>query len=131
MHLRVDPASDTPPSRQIVEALLDAIAAATLASGARLPSVRALAAEALVNPNTVSKAYREMEALGVVESRSGLGVFVTPRGPGIAKGARRRRTLDAFRRAACEATRAGHEPAELERILQHESAGGAREGRNG
>ncbi len=129
MPVRVDPSSDTPPSRQIVESLLDAVAA--LAPGARLPSVRALAAEALVNPNTVAKAYREMEALGVVASRSGLGVFVTPRGPGIAKGARRRRTLAAFRRAACQAARAGHPPAALERILHHESAGRVREGRNG
>ena len=47
-----------------------------------------LAAEALVNPNTAAKAYRDLEALGVVEGSNGRGVFVTEAGPGIARGLR-------------------------------------------
>ncbi len=81
MAIRVDSSRQTPPSRQIVEAVLERIAGGRLASGDRLPSVRGLAAEALVNPNTVGKAYRELEVMGVVEGRGGSGVFVTPRGP--------------------------------------------------
>lgn len=108
MNYRVDLSSAVSPSRQIVEAVLDAVAAGALAPGARLLSVRALAAEALVNPNTAARAYRDLESLGVVEGRNGLGVFVTDRGPGIARGMRERLTLEAFARAAAEALRAGH-----------------------
>lgn len=109
MNVRVDPRSDIPPSRQIVDTVLDAVSRGDLGSGDRLPSVRGLAEEALVNPNTVGKAYRDLEALGVVEGRNGSGVYVTEDGPEIARGERRRATLDTFRRAALEAMRAGHE----------------------
>ncbi len=108
MTYRVDLSSAVSPSRQIVEAVLDAVAAGALASGARLLSVRALATEALVNPNTAARAYRDLEALKVVEGRNGLGVFVTERGPAIARGLRKKATLEAFERAAAEALRAGH-----------------------
>ncbi|MBL8897988.1 MAG: GntR family transcriptional regulator, partial [Planctomycetes bacterium] len=66
LRLRVDSTSTVPPSRQLVEGVLDAIARGALEEGARLPSVRELAAEALVNPNTVAKAYRELQWLGAV-----------------------------------------------------------------
>jgi GntR family transcriptional regulator len=108
VNYRVDLSSDVSPSRQIVEAVLDAVAAGALAPGARLLSVRALAAEALVNPNTAARAYRDLEALKVVEGRNGLGVFVTERGPAVARGLRKKATLEAFARAAAEALRAGH-----------------------
>jgi len=116
--MKVDPALDTPPSRQIVEALLDAVACGALRPGAKLLSVRACAGEALVNPNTVAKAYRDLEVMGVVTGRNGLGVFVTDKGPGIARGARSKATLDAFRRAAMEAQRAGHDVQVLLDILE-------------
>lgn len=118
MILRVDPRSDVPPSRQIVEALLDAVSRGELGAGDRLPSVRALAEEALVNPNTVGKAYRDLEGMGVVEGRNGSGVYVTEGGPTVARGERRRATLDAFRRAAGEALRAGHEVEALATALE-------------
>ena len=118
MTYRVDLSSSVPPSRQLVEAVLDAVAAGALAPGVRLLSVRALAAEALVNPNTAARAYRDLEALGVVEGRNGLGVFVTERGPGVARALRERATLEAFARAAAEALRAGHTIDDLLRQLE-------------
>jgi GntR family transcriptional regulator len=113
----VDLASPVPPSRQLVEAVLDGIAAGTLEPGDRLLSVRAMASEALVNPNTVAKAYRDLEALGVVVGRNGRGVYVTDEGPAIAAKARRQATLAAFARALHEALRAGHSIDELRRML--------------
>ena len=115
---RVDQSSDTPPSRQIVEAVLDAVGRGALAAADRLPSVRAMAAEALVNPNTVARAYRELEVLGVVTGRNGLGVFVTDEGPDLAQAERGRATLVAFARAAAEALRAGHSIEDLREALQ-------------
>lgn len=109
MDLRVDPSLPTPPSRQIVEGVLDRMAAGLLRPGERLPSVRGLAAEALVNPNTIHKAYRDLEALGAVEGRSGAGVFVTERGPAVAREARRGATLERVRDALWTALGAGHD----------------------
>lgn len=113
MDLRVDPSSATPPSRQIVEAVLDRIAAGLLTPGERLPSVRGLAAEALINPNTVNKAYRDLEALGTVEGRSGAGVFVTAAAPALARRARRGETLTRLEDALKTALGAGHDADEL------------------
>jgi len=115
---RVDTALEKPPSRQIVEAVLDAVAAGALAPGQKLLSVRALAAEALVNPNTAARAYRDLEAMGVVEGRNGLGVFVTQKGPALARAARAEETLERFQRAAAEARRAGHGEEELRALLE-------------
>ena len=117
MDWSIDPASEVPPSRQLVEAALDAVAAGRFAAGDCLPSVRGLAAAALVNPNTAARAWRELEALGVAEGRNGAGVFVTAEGPARARALRRGATLAALRRAWDEALRAGHDPDELRREL--------------
>ena len=108
MTFRVDPSLDVPPSRQIVEAVLDGVATGRYPAGTKLLSVRALAAEALVNPNTAQRAYRDLEMLGVVAGRNGRGVFVTDAGPGIARARREASTRDEFVRAAAVALRAGH-----------------------
>lgn len=115
--LKVDPHSDIPPSRQIVRAVLDAIARGDLAAGDKLPSVRAAAAQALVNPNTIGKAWRELEHMGAVFGRNGAGVFVTDDGPALAQSARLATTLDDFARAARAALDAGHERVALDAAL--------------
>jgi GntR family transcriptional regulator len=117
MDLRVDPSLPTPPSRQIVEAVLDRIATGLLRPGDRLPSVRGLAAEALVNPNTVNKAYRDLEALGAVEGRSGAGVFVCAAGPRLAREERHQVTLERVREALATALGAGHAPERLAAVV--------------
>jgi len=106
-----------PPSRQLVEAALDAIASGRFEAGDCLPSVRALAAAALVNPNTAARAWRELEQLGVARGRNGAGVFVTPEGPVLARGLRRGATLAELNRAFDAALRAGHDVHELQRLL--------------
>ena len=113
VNTRVDPQSLVPPSQQLVAAALDAIACGELQPGDKLPSVRGLAAVALVNPNTVTKAYRDLERLGATLGRNGSGVFVTERGPDVARGIRLAETLAAFRDAVEQALRAGHQGAVL------------------
>jgi GntR family transcriptional regulator len=65
-------------SRQIVDGVRRAVAAGELSAGAQLPSVRGLATQLSINPNTVAKAYAELTAEGWLESRQGLGLYVAP-----------------------------------------------------
>ncbi|MEO6597434.1 MAG: GntR family transcriptional regulator [Planctomycetota bacterium] len=129
MNVRVDPHSLVPPSQQLVAAVLDAIANGELAPGDKLPSVRGLAAEALVNPNTVTKAYRDLEHLGASEGRNGSGVYVTAAGPAVSRAIRLAETLATFRAAVLHALRAGHDEQTLATVLDEEHAG-ARRGTN-
>lgn len=129
MTIRVDPTRSTPPSRQLVEGVLDRIACGDWTEGDRLPSVRGLAAEALVNPNTVGKAYRELEMLGVVAGRNGSGVFVTAEGPDLARTERRRATLDGLAAALEAAVAAGHDAALLRAAVEQRL--GSADGKDG
>ena len=115
MEFSVDPRSPLPPYAQIVRALLDAVARGELGEGARLPSVRKLATDVLVNPNTAARAYRELEQLNVVASRIGDGVFVTKAGPERARTLRQEQTANELERAAEAARLAG---LDRERALQ-------------
>jgi DNA-binding transcriptional regulator YhcF (GntR family) len=81
MRLRIARTSATPPYEQIVEQVRTRIERGALAPGARLPTVRALAERVGLVPNTVAKAYRELEAAGLVEGRGRAGTFVAERLP--------------------------------------------------
>lgn len=135
MRLKVDPARPLPPSAQLVEGVLDALARGRLQAGEQLPTVRGLADDVVVNPNTVARAYRDLVALGVVEGRHGSGVFVTEEGPAIARRERRGATLLDLQRAVQSALVVGHETtevrAEVERLLAQAEKQGASAARRG
>ena len=80
MNLPVDPSSGVPPFEQVRDGLRAQVDAGTLEAGVRLPPVRALADELGLAPGTVARAYKELEALGVVETRGRAGTFVTGSG---------------------------------------------------
>jgi GntR family transcriptional regulator len=71
-----DPSSGIAAYAQIVRQVKHALRLGVLELGDRLPSVREVASTMIVNPNTVQKAYRELELEGLVSSRPGLGIFV-------------------------------------------------------
>ena len=73
----VDPKDRTPIYAQLERALRAAIATGRLATGDQLPTVRQLADELSVNANTVARVYAELERAGVLETRRGVGTFVT------------------------------------------------------
>jgi len=73
----VDPRDRTPIYAQLERALRAAIATGRLATGDQLPTVRQLAVELSVNANTVARVYAELERAGVLETRRGVGTFVT------------------------------------------------------
>ena len=76
MSLVIDPSSAVPPFEQLRTGLVDAVASGELAAGARLPTVRRLAEDLGVAPGTVARAYRELEASGIIETRGRNGTFV-------------------------------------------------------
>jgi GntR family transcriptional regulator len=73
---RLNPASGTPLYLQLVEHLKHAIHTGAITAGEQLPSVRKMAEDLVINPNTVVRAYRDLEREGIVELRHGSGVFV-------------------------------------------------------
>lgn len=118
MDWTVDPSADAPPWRQVVQKVLDALATERLEAGEALLSVRKMAAAALVNANTVARAYRELESLGVVAGQNGRGVFVLPEGPRIARSSRQEATWQDLREAWLAALAAGHPPEDLREALR-------------
>jgi GntR family transcriptional regulator len=76
---RLDMASGVPVYRQIMDQVMAGIASGVLAPGNQLPTVRQLAVDLAVNPNTVVRAYRELEFRGVLDTQHGTGTFITQR----------------------------------------------------
>ena len=76
----VDPRSGIPIYLQIIEQVKRSVALGLLASGEQLPTVKQLALDLTVNPNTVARAYRDLEHDGVIETASGRGSFVRANG---------------------------------------------------
>ena len=76
MLLQIDSASRVPIYRQLGQQIREAVARGRLATDQRLPSVRDLSRQLVINPNTVARVYTELERDGVLNTRPGLGVFV-------------------------------------------------------
>ena len=83
MRILIDSKSGVPFYRQIIEQVKYAVSRGGLKPGDQLPTVRQLAVDLSVNPNTVVRAYRELEIEGVLETRQGSGTFVGAKRPGI------------------------------------------------
>src|SRR5512142_163856 len=92
MLFRVNPSLGVPIYLQLMEQVKHAIETRALREGDQLPGIRPLAEELVINPNTVAKAYRELEHEGIIELRHGAGAFVAHDGRGA-------RTADALRAA--------------------------------
>ena len=92
MLFRPNPSLGVPIYLQLMEQVKHAIETGALRPGEQLPGMRPLAEELVINPNTVAKAYRELEHEGVIELRHGAGAFVSAN-------ARGRRVADALRGA--------------------------------
>jgi GntR family transcriptional regulator len=90
---RLDQHSGVPVYRQLIDQVMSAKAAGTLAGGDQLPTVRQVAVELAINPNTAARAYRELEIRGVLETQQGTGTFLSHQK--VQRGeAERRRQLD-------------------------------------
>ena len=76
---RLNPQSGLAPYRQLVDQVRHAVRSGLLRDGDQLPSVRDVVTQITINPNTVHRAYRELEHQGIAEGRAGLGTFITSR----------------------------------------------------
>lgn len=103
--LYIDYKSGTPIYEQVYNGILRLAALGVLRPGEQLPSVRAVAAEAGVNPNTVQKAYAMLERDGVIRSAPGRGSFLAEQSALL--DTRRRAALEGIRIAVTEAVQAG------------------------
>lgn len=73
----LDPSSGVPVYRQLVDQVAGGLAAGRLREGDQLPTVRSTAVDLAINPNTVIRAYKELELRGMIETQQGLGTFIS------------------------------------------------------
>lgn len=122
IHLHLTPGDDAPLYRQLVRQVAEGVATGILAPGERLPSLRELAQRLVVAPLTVKKAYDELEAQGLIETRRGQGTFVREDAVGseVAAEAAAERLRPLVRRLLLEARLVGVGSAELTRLVREE-----------
>jgi GntR family transcriptional regulator len=113
---KLDSRSGVPVYRQIMDQVLGGIAAGTLRTGDQLPTVRQLAVDLAINPNTVVRAYRELEIREVLATQQGTGTFITEKKPKVDELERRRRVAQF---AGDLLARAGAEGITLQEMLSY------------
>src|SRR6186713_410149 len=91
MLFQIDAASRSPIYRQLAQQIREAIARGRMKPEERLPSVRDLSRQLVINPNTVARVYTELEREGILNTRPGLGVFVAQPKNDLTKRARKDR----------------------------------------
>ena len=103
MHIRIDNASERPVYQQIIDQIKRDIALGRLKSGEKLPTVRRLAGELVINPNTIAKAYRQLEQGGIIVTKPGAGAFIAPISSSISGAVRKRIVVDQLERVVVDA----------------------------
>src|SRR6185436_19370737 len=85
MQIHISPTDGVPIYMQIVNQVKYLVAAGRLAAGQEIPPIRTLAEQLVVNPNTVAKAYHELEREGVVTKKHGSGTYISDNGSPLAR----------------------------------------------
>ena len=118
MWYHVDPLSGVPIYMQILNQVKRATATGMLKAGDQMPSVRELALELTVNPNTIAKAYQELERDGVIKSVRGIGTFIAETEVKIVHEERVKVLLGAIDKVLVEAHHLGFSDLEVRELLQ-------------
>jgi GntR family transcriptional regulator len=103
MQFRIDNASDRPVYLQIIDQVKRDIALGRLAREERLPTVRQLAQQLTINPNTIAKAFRQLEQEGIIITKAGAGAFVASLDSHLSKTVRKRIICDQLERVVVDA----------------------------
>lgn len=120
MLLHLNPSSGVPVYLQLEAQVKQAVAAGALRPADALPSVRKLAAELRINPNTVARAYQNLERDGVIRSVPGGGTFVADGVPGLLKSEKIRRLRPHARQVAVEGHQLRLSSEEILRLVEEE-----------
>ena len=120
MELRINFSSGVPIYLQLMEQIKHAVDTGAIREGEQLPTIRKIAEELAMNPNTVARAYRELEREGVIEVRHGAGAFVAAPAVSRAKAAAIRKTGEVLRQAIEKSMVLGLSESELRRVFENE-----------
>jgi GntR family transcriptional regulator len=118
---RLDDHSGVPVYRQLIDQVQAAIAAGLLWPGLQLPTVRQVAVDLAINPNTVSRAYREMEIRGLLDTQQGTGTFVADKKVEFSKDERDRKLAQLVGEFVSRAGAAGFSLKQLMQALRDQS----------
>lgn len=131
MWFRVEPGRGVPIYIQIMDQIRRSVAGGTLSPGEQLPSVRELALQLAINPNTIAKAYQELEREGVVHTLRGRGTFVSQQAEALPDSDRLKRLEEAVEKLLVVAYHLRCTPEEvlaavIKKINQTDDRGGGR-----
>ena len=119
MLFRINPQSGVPMYLQLIEQVRHAIESGALRPGDQLPGIRKVAEDMVMNPNTVAKAYREMEHAGLIVLRHGAGAFVADHHPAVqARAIQKARTV--VQRAVSALREMGLDEGAIRRLVESE-----------
>jgi len=121
MQIHISQNDGTPIYQQVVSQMKLLVASGRLQDGQQLPAVRKLAEQLLINPNTVARAYRELEAAGIVTSRRGAGVFVSDGGSPLSRKEKNRILNERIDGLLAEATQLGYDVNTVEAMVRQRS----------
>jgi GntR family transcriptional regulator len=128
MFFSIDPSNGLPIYEQVVRQVIYAIAGEALHSGEMVPSVRELARELTINPNTVSRAYRQLQDDGILESVRGTGLAVAGGAIQRCRDSRVKFLRERLQQVLAEAQQSRLDWGELRGLVESELAGMKREG---
>ena len=103
MQFRIDNTSERPVYQQIIDQIKHDIALGRLIKDEKLPTVRQLAKQLAINPNTIAKAYRQLEQEGIIVTKPGAGAFVANLDSNLSKSVRKKIVSEELERIAVEA----------------------------
>jgi GntR family transcriptional regulator len=118
MMMTIEPASFIPIYEQIKKEIKSRISLGALRPNEPLPSIRDLAGELVVNPNTVARAYRDLEHEGFIYTRKGKACFVAENSTALIRREKQRLLGEIFERAIGEAGKFGFSAEEMERVFE-------------
>lgn len=117
MWLDIDPRSSTPIYAQLVQGVKEAVARGLLQPGDRMPTVRELASQLMINPNTIAKAYQRLEQEGIIETMRSRGTFVAAASVHLNAEQGRKRIAELIQAMLVEAYHLGISNEEMQRLF--------------
>ena len=118
MQIHISTNDGVPIYLQVVNQIKFLIASGRLTSGEELPPIRVLAAQLLINPNTVARAYRELETAGIVEKRRTAGTYVSEQGSPLARRERVKILAERIDALLAEASHLGVSVEDIMKLVQ-------------